>query len=375
MQKISGLEVFPTLADYDRLSDDDLAERIETHKKSMGQDLIILGHHYQRPRITKLSDFVGDSFGLSEKASKAPGQNIVFCGVRFMAESAAILCNPSQKVFHPDPEAGCPMADMANMVQVSKAWRTINGWIGTEATGAHPEARGRKQGIIPVTYMNSTADLKAFCGENGGIVCTSSNAGKVYDWAFERGEKIFFFPDQHLGRNTGLKKDIPAEKMVLWNPWEEDGGLTAEEVRDAKLILWNGHCPVHSEFKARDVQHVRKFYPGCKVVVHPECDRSVVGLADAVGSTEYIVKYVAEQPPKSVIFVGTEVNLVNRLQEMHPDKRVFKLQRSLCLTMYQINLSNLCYTLEHLEELETVELPEIVKANAKIALDRMLALK
>lgn len=352
-----------TLKDYEQLSEDQLVERIQARKKEMGSDLVILGHHYQRPKITKLSDFVGDSFGLSEKASHSQGRNIVFCGVRFMAESAAILCQENQNVFHPDPDAGCPMADMANMEQVQEAWSTIHRWEDDPAIK-----------VIPVTYMNSTADLKAFCGLNNGIVCTSSNAEKVYHWAFSRGQKIFFFPDEHLGRNTGKKLNISEEEMVLWKPKKTDGGLTPEQVKKAKVILWAGHCPVHMEFKARDVKHVRKYFPGCEVVVHPECDKEVVELADAVGSTEFIVNYVAKRPPKSVTFVGTEVNLITRLQKQFPDRRIFKLQRSLCLTMYQINLANLCYTLEHLKDLEKVELADNVKLHARTALDRMLAM-
>jgi quinolinate synthase len=351
--------VLPELQDYEKVSEDELVERILSRKQKLGQDLIILGHHYQRPKITKLSDFVGDSYGLSEKAAKSQGKNIVFCGVRFMAESAAILCQPNQRVFHPDPDAGCPMADMANMDQVHLAWEKIQSWTGG------------KEKIIPVTYMNSTADLKAFCGERGGIVCTSSNAEKIFNWAYEKGSKIFFFPDEHLGRNTGKKLKI--DKAPLWDPKKPDGGLKAEDVKDARLILWAGHCPVHMEFKARDIKHVRKYFPGCKVVVHPECEKDVVALADASGSTDFIVKYIAAQAPKSVTFVGTEVNLVTRLQQEFPDRKIFKLQRSLCLTMYQINLANLSYTLDHMEDLETVELPDSVKTNARVALDRMLA--
>jgi quinolinate synthase len=353
-------EPLPLLTDYEKLSEPELLTHIENQKRRMGSNLIILGHHYQRPKITALSDFVGDSFGLSEKAASASGENIVFCGVRFMAESAAILCKPSQKVFHPDPDAGCPMADMANIDQVRNAWDVIHEW--------------QKQKVIPVTYMNSTADIKSFCGERGGIVCTSSNAEKIYKWAFERGEKIFFFPDEHLGRNTGKKLNIPLEKMVLWDPAKTNGGLTPELVQQATVILWAGHCPVHMEFKARDIKHVRKYFPDCKVVVHPECDKEVVDLADAAGSTDFILKYVAARPPKSTTFVGTEVNMITRLQEMFPDRRVFKLQRSLCLTMYQINLSNIAYTLDHLDTLPVVELPESVKHFARVALDRMLSL-
>jgi quinolinate synthase len=355
----------PKLEDYDRLPEEELLERIRGHKRRMGSDLVILGHHYQRPKITQLSDFVGDSFGLSQKAANSPGKNIVFCGVRFMAESAAILCKPEQQVFHPDPDAGCPMADMANMEQVHNAWAAIAG----------ADNKSHTEKVVPVTYMNSTADLKAFCGENGGIVCTSSNAEKTFVWAFERGSKIFFFPDEHLGRNTGKKMGLKPEEMALWDPKKEKGGVSAQQIRDAKVILWAGHCPVHMEFKARDIKHVRKYFPGCKVVVHPECDKETVDLADAAGSTDFIVKYIAAQSPKSTTFVGTEVNLVTRLQQMYPDRRIFKLQRSLCLTMYQINLSNLCFTLEHLDSLERVELPDAVKTNAKVALDRMLALQ
>lgn len=362
MTPIMGFSVLPHLEDYERLSEPALLERIRESKQRMGSDLIILGHHYQRPQIVKLSDFVGDSFGLSEKAAASSGQKIVFCGVRFMAESAAILCQPHQKVYHPDPDAGCPMADMANMDQVTAAWAAIQKNISP----------GQK--VVPVTYMNSTADLKAFCGQNGGIVCTSSNAQKTFHWAFERGDKIFFFPDEHLGRNTGKKMGLEESNMIVWNPAEPLGGLAGEDIRRAQVILWAGHCPVHMEFKARDIKHVRKFFPGCKVVVHPECEKETVDAADASGSTEFIVNYVASQPAGSVIFVGTEINLITRLQQMHPDKKVFKLQRSLCLTMYQITLANLCYTLEHLDELEAVELSPTVRTHAREALDRMLSL-
>ncbi|MBK9294918.1 MAG: quinolinate synthase NadA [Oligoflexia bacterium] len=345
--------------DYEHLSENELIEKIIAAKQRYGEDLIILGHHYQRGQIVKLSDFVGDSFGLSEKAATSKAKNIVFCGVRFMAESAAILAKKNQKVYHPDPDAGCPMADMANMEQVQLAWNKI-----TKATN---------QKIIPVTYMNSTAELKAFCGLMDGIVCTSSNAEKVFQWAYERGSKIFFFPDEHLGRNTGKKFKIHQDQMLLWDP---HGEKMAEdkEIKSAKLILWRGHCPVHMEFKLRDVKHVRKQFPGCKVVVHPECEQEVVDASDANGSTDFIVKYVSALEPGSIVFVGTEVNLVTRLQKLNPDKKVFKLQRSLCLTMYQINLSNLAHTLDNLDKLETVNLTQETIENAKTALDRMLNL-
>ncbi|MCC6277674.1 MAG: quinolinate synthase NadA [Oligoflexia bacterium] len=348
------------LDEYLKLPENEVVERILSKKAELGKRLIILGHHYQRPRIARLSDFVGDSFGLSEKAAKAGGDFIVFCGVRFMAESAAILCQPHQKVLHPDPDAGCPMADMANMDQVNAAWKALENWTGSKK--------------IPVTYMNSTAELKAFCGQRDGIVCTSSNAAKAFDWAFSRGEKIFFFPDEHLGRNTAKKMGITGADVVVWDPAKTNGGLSQDEVKRARVILWAGFCPVHMEFKLKDIQHVRHFYPGCKVVVHPECEKEVVDAADASGSTEFIVKYVAELPDGETVFVGTEVNLITRLAQDNPRKKVFKLQRSLCLTMYQINLANLAYTLDHLDELEPVELSPSVKAGAKTALDRMLQL-
>ena len=238
------------------------------------------------------------------------------------------------------------MADMANMEQVQAAWETIqqvlkNNQAGERSPGTGNQEPGIK--VIPVTYMNSTADLKAFCGERDGIVCTSSNAQRIFEWAYARGNKIFFFPDQHLGRNTAKKLNIPAEQMILWSPQKENGGVTPDEIRKARLILWDGHCPVHMEFKTRDIEHVRKFFPGCEVVVHPECEKEVVAMADASGSTDFIVKFVAARPPKSVTFVGTEVNLITRLQQMFPDRKIFKLQRSLCLTMYQINLANLLF--------------------------------
>ncbi len=351
---------FPDLSDYERLPEGQLLDRIQASKQHFGSRVVILGHHYQRAQIVKLSDFVGDSYGLSIKASESNAEKIVFCGVRFMAESAAILCKTTQKVYHPDPEAGCPMADMANMDQVSSAWTFLSSHILDK--------------IVPITYMNSTAELKAFCGERDGIVCTSSNASQTFDWALgaDSSRRIFFFPDEHLGRNTGKKYGIPLDQMVVWDPHQKNGGVDLEKLKFAKVILWKGYCPVHMEFKARDIKNVRALFPQCKVVVHPECDQDVLALADANGSTDFIVKYVTEQPEGSIVFVGTEVNLVTRLQKMFPMKKVFKLQRSLCLTMYQITLANLCYTLEHLDSLETVELTQNVKNQAKIALDRMI---
>jgi quinolinate synthase len=252
------------------------------------------------------------------------------------------------------------MADMANMEQVNQAWDFIKQNVDGE--------------IRPVTYMNSTADLKAFCGERKGIVCTSSNAAAIFDWAFgeNKERRIFFFPDEHLGRNTGKKMGLKADEMVVWDPHLPQGGTTREALIRSKVILWKGHCPVHMEFKARDIKQVRNLYPDCKVIVHPECEKDVVDAADAAGSTDQISRYVAAAPSGSIIFVGTEVNLVTRLQSEFPDKKIFKLQRSLCLTMYQITLANLCFTLEHLGELEAVVLPDGVKKEARVALSRMI---
>jgi len=365
-----------TLSDYEALPDAELVERIRREKERRGSSVVILGHHYQRPQIVKLSDFVGDSFGLSQQASKSQARDIVFCGVRFMAESAAILSQPEQRVYHPDPDAGCPMADMANMEQVNQAWATLTKWFEKSTSRARSSSvESALTPLVPVTYMNSTADLKSFCGEQGGTICTSSNAAATFTWAYNRGHRIFFFPDQHLGRNTARNMNIPDDEIILWDPLKPDGGLTAEQAVNASVILWAGHCPVHAKFNARDIRHVRKYFPGCKVVVHPECDRETVEAADAAGSTEFIRKYVADAPKGSTIFIGTEVNMVTRLAEQYKgEKRIFRLSRSLCLTMYQISLANLAYTLEHLEELETVVVPDEVKHNSRVALDRMLSI-
>lgn len=353
-----------TIHEYEFLADEELINRIKAQKERLGKNLVILGHHYQRPQICKLSDYIGDSFGLSQKASQSEAKYIVFCGVRFMAESAAILSKPDQKVLHPDPEAGCPMADMANMDQVHEAWSTLSEWLKDE-----------QNPLVPVTYMNSTADLKSFCGEKGGTICTSSNAAATFQWAFKRGDRIFFFPDQHLGRNTARSMNIPEDECVLWDPTLPDGGLTADQARDATVILWSGHCPVHAKFNARDIVHVRNFFPGCKVIVHPECDKETVKAADASGSTEFIRKYVEEAPQGSTIFVGTEINMIQRLAEQFQgQKRIFRLSRSLCLTMYQITLANLAFTLEHLDQVEKVVLPQEVIHNSRVALDRMLSI-
>lgn len=382
-----------TLDDYELLSEEELIQKIKAAKERFGDRLIILGHHYQRPAICKLSDFVGDSFGLSQNAASCEkADTIVFAGVRFMAESAAILCRDHQRVVHPDPEAGCPMADMANIQQVEYAWAQLSElldfqaqWTWDQKNDSSESKRAventplKKQKIVPVSYMNSAADLKAFCGKHGGTICTSSNATRVFEWAYERGEKIFFFPDQHLGRNTAKKFGISEDEIVVWDPhaklYEESGGIEdIERLEKARVILWRGHCPVHMKFTVKDIKYVRREFPGCKVVVHPECEQELVDAADAAGSTGFIVDYVEKAPSGSTIFIGTEQNLVQRLAMEYRDKKVYKLHRSLCPTMYMITLANMAYALDHLEEMDQVVLEASEKHYAKKSLDRMLQL-
>ncbi|MBI4404478.1 MAG: quinolinate synthase NadA [Deltaproteobacteria bacterium] len=337
------------------------AERIREIRAGYGSELCLLAHLYQRKAISDLADFVGDSFGLSRSAAAFKGgKYIVFCGVRFMAESAAILCREDQWVIHPDPEAGCPMADMAPMHEVTKAWTTLASLSKT---------------LVPVTYMNSTADLKAFCGERGGTICTSTNAVKTFEWASKEGEKIFFLPDEHLGRNTALKMGVSPDQIVVWNPSDPDGE-EVEKYETAKVLLWRGYCPVHQKFTVRDVEFVRHFYPGALIVVHPECPVEVVERADAVGSTEFIRQFVANQTKAGdKIFIGTEVNLIQNLASQYRDRMIAKLHRSLCLTMYQITMGRLLYSLENLDTFEKVSVSPETRQYAKVALDRMLALR
>jgi quinolinate synthase len=337
-------------------------EEIHSIKKKLGKSLVILTHHYQRMEIVDLGDYRGDSFGLSQKAAAdRDARYIVFCGVHFMAESAEILSQPHQCVQIPDMEAGCWMADMANEVVAEEAWDAVTDIVGKEA-------------VTPVVYMNADARIKAFCGRNGGIVCTSSNAEPALTWAFARRPKVFFFPDQHLGRNTGNRMGMAPEDMIVWNPEKPLGGNTAEAIERARLILWDGFCLVHTRFTAADMTDMRARYPDAKIVVHPECTQEVVALADAVGSTSFIVKYVEEAPSGAVILVGTEINLIERLSRQHPDKTVLPLRRSLCPNMYKINPENLLDTLRHLGEKNVVTVPEEVKADARLALNRMLEL-
>ncbi len=353
--------------EYFRMDAVERDARIWALRRELGDRLVILGHHYQRDEVIQFADYRGDSYKLSQlAAAQNEAEFVLFCGVHFMAESADILTSPRQKVILPNLEAGCSMADMAKGDDVEAAWRAI-GRAGVDLDT-----------VIPVTYMNSTAELKAFCGRNGGIVCTSSNASRVYDWAFERGEKIMFFPDEHLGRNTGVAKGIPEDRMVVWDPFQPMGGLTAGQLRDATVILWKGYCSVHARFSVEQIETARAEHPGVNVIVHPECRLEVVQAADSAGSTEFIIDTITAAPAGTVWAVGTEINLVNRLNAELPDKEIFCLDPVVCpcSTMYRVHPSYILWTLEHLVEDEVVNqitVDPTVAREALVALDRMLA--
>ena len=337
-------------------------EQIRDIKAGMGDNLVILTHHYQRKEIVDIGDYRGDSFDLSRKAAaNANARAIVFCGVHFMAESAEILSQPHQTVQIPDVEAGCWMADMADIYVVENAWDQLTSVVGDNQ-------------VMPIVYMNSDAELKAFCGRNGGAVCTSSNASAAFRWGFDQREKIFFFPDEHLGRNTGNNMGIAPEAMIVWDPHKPYGGNDPEDIRHAKIILWDGHCLVHTRFTVAHMENMRNRYPNAKIVVHPECTQEVVAQADAVGSTGFIVNYVNDAPSGAIIVVGTETNLIQRLALENPDKQVLELHHSLCPNMYKINLENLLYTLKNIGEVNRISVAEDLKIDARLALDRMLAL-
>ena len=349
-------------------SDPSLVERARTAKAALGERLFVLGHHYQRDEVIQFADVTGDSFKLAQEAAARPGaEYVVFCGVHFMAESADILTSERQRVVLPDLAAGCSMADMAALDQVEDCWDAL-------------ADAGIADQVVPLTYMNSSADIKAFTGRNGGAVCTSSNARRAMTWAFERKPKILFLPDQHLGRNTAVRElGLSLDDCVVWNPRRENGGLTAEQLRDAKVILWQGHCSVHGRFTYECVADVRARVPGVTVLVHPECRYEVVEAADLVGSTEYIIRTVREAPSGTAFAIGTELNLVNRLAREHPDKPITYLDKTVCFcsTMNRIDLPHLVWALESLVEGRVVN--EIVvdprtREHARVALDRMLAL-
>ena len=334
-------------------------------KRQLGERLVVLGHHYQRDEVIQFADFRGDSFNLSQQAAgRKDAESILFCGVHFMAESADILSAPHQRVILPNLEAGCSMADMAKADDVQAAWNTL--------------AELGMTGIVPITYINSAAALKAFCGRNGGIVCTSSNAGRVFDWAFARGEKLFFFPDEHLGRNTGVKKGVRQDEMVVWDPFQPLGGNTPEALHRARVILWKGFCSVHARFTVEQIAAARAEFPDVNVIVHPECRLEVVQAADADGSTEFIIDTIRQAPSGTTWAVGTEINLVKRLDAELPDKHVFCLDPVICpcSTMYRVHPAYLLWSLEHLAEGRIVNqitvTPDIAR-DALVALDRMLA--
>ncbi len=363
---------------YNKLSEQELRLRIETAKDALGRRVVILGHHYQQDPIIEFSDFVGDSFELSRRAAEQKdAQFVIFCGVHFMAESADILTAEGVKVILPDLGAGCSMADMANLDQTLECWAQL-------------EETCPGQRIVPITYMNSSAAIKAFVGEHGGAVCTSSNCRNVMEWALKDPEagvqgsggkvKILFFPDQHLGRNTAYAMGYPLDRMALWDPREDMGGNSAQTLRDADLVLWKGHCSVHQLFRPEHVDEVRAKYPQMKVIVHPECRWEVVQKADQSGSTAYIVKQVEAAPPGSQWAIGTEVHLINRLARQHPEQKIIVLSecQCLCTTMYRIDLPHLCWAIENLVAGKVVNQIQVDAATRKwatVALERMLSIK
>ena len=349
------------------MEDAEVAETIGAAREALGKRVVILGHHYQRDDVIRHADLTGDSYQLSVMASQTEADYIVFCGVHFMAESADILGKPHQRVILPDMGAGCSMADMASIEQVEDAWEQLR------------EIGVLEQKVAPITYMNSTAAIKAFCGRNGGVVCTSSNAIPLFDQYLKEYDKMFFFPDQHLGRNTGSKFGIPLDKMVLWNPHEELGGNTEEDLLNAKLILWRGHCSVHGRFKPWHVEKIRRDVPGVKVLVHPECMKEVVDISDLDGSTSFIIKTVENAPAGSKWAIGTEINLVNRLQQRFPDKEIHLLAPDLCMcaTMYRIAPQNLAWAIANLAEgvvVNEIAVDDETKHYANVALERMIAM-
>lgn len=394
----------PLPQEYAELSPEETEARILAAKSKLGSRVVILGHHYQRDEIIRHADYRGDSYKLAKDATRHPeAAYIVFCGVHFMAETADILAHVSQKVILPNMAAGCSMADMANLFQVRKCWADLEkvlggtlvsrvspaevaltalvseaGHQGRGALGTHaPDSRAT---VVPVTYINSAANLKAFVGERGGTVCTSTNAPVAVKWALEQGDKVLFFPDQHLGRNTGVKLGYdPHRDMVLWDPFKPLGGNTPERLREATFILWKGHCSVHKRFTVEQIEQFRAEYAGIKILVHPECELGVVEASDYYGSTEYIIKTVQASESGSKWAIGTEINLVSRLAKENPDKQIFCLDPQICpcSTMYRIHPSFLCWTLEKLvdgEVINEVIVPEDVQEHARIAIDRMLML-
>ena len=361
--------------EYQDAPADELRARILAAKETLGDRLVVLGHFYQRDEVVEHADFLGDSFQLANAAlTKPDAEYIVFCGVHFMAETADILARPEQKVILPNLAAGCSMADMADIDSVMAAWEELEAVYGTE-----PDADGRVP-IIPVTYMNSSAALKAFCGERGGIVCTSSNAKTVLEWAFERGQRVLFFPDQHLGRNTAKAMGVPTELMPMWNPRKALGGSTHQQLMDAKVVLWHGFCSVHKRFTVGQIEQARAEHPDVRVIVHPECPMAVVDAADEAGSTDSIRHAVAGATEPTTFAIGTEINMVNRLAAEFPQHTIFCLDPVICpcSTMYRIHPGYLAWVLEELvagRVVNSIEVDERVQSGARVALERMLAAK
>jgi quinolinate synthase len=374
--------IIPLLTDYEKehiserqplpekylgLSDEEMQRRIAAARLALGSRLVILGHHYQRDEVIRFADYTGDSFRLASQIANRPeAEFIVFCGVHFMAESADVLCAPHQQVILPDLAAGCSMADMVEPDQLETCWEEL-----TQMGIA---------GVVPVTYINSAAAIKAFVGERGGTVCTSSNARATLEWAFARGERVLFLPDQHLGRNTAYKMGIPLDEMVVWDPAEIFGGLQPDQVERARMILWKGHCSVHTRFTVRQIEAMRRQHPGLRVIVHPEVPWDVVQAADDSGSTEYIIKTVSSSPVGSVWAVGTEVHLVNRLaQQQAPDRTVLSLDQfgCLCSTMFRVSPNHLLWIVEELlagRVHNRIAVPDDQKRWTRVALDRMLSI-
>lgn len=355
------------LQPYASLNDENCDERIVRAKQALGDRVAILGHHYQRDEIFKHADFSGDSLKLSRQAADSKAEFIVFCGVHFMAEVADIISRPEQVSILPDLSAGCAMADMADLEQVERAWQELNSVLAAD------------ERITPVTYINSAADLKSFCGRRGGIVCTSTNALQILDWSFARREKVLFFPDQHLGRNTAYRMGIPLEEMVVWDYDMPMGGLTAEQIRNARMILWKGFCSVHQMFKPEQIENFRREFPEGRVISHPEASFEVCQMSDYVGSTEYIIKTITEAEANTQWLVGTELNLVNRLhQTLASENKTVQFMSPMvcmCSTMFRIDPQHLAWVLENLVEgsvVNQISVPLDVANNARIALQRML---
>jgi len=352
-----------TLKDYRALSEEEVFGRVREAKSQLGEDLVILGHHYQRDDVLQFADCRGDSLELSRRAAEdRDAEYVVFCGVDFMAETAAMLCSPSQTVYLPARSAVCPMAKMADADQAEVAWKHLTSIWGDD--------------LIPVTYQNSYADLKAFCGRHGGAVCTSANAQAIFRWALQQKSHVIFFPDEHLGRNSALAVGIPAEKIVVWNPAEPQASL--EAAKGATVVVWKGYCSVHTFFTVEHVEHVRRKYPGIVVIAHPECRAEVISRCDMSGSTSFIMRTVESAAPGSAFAIGTEIHLVARLAKQYPDKTIVPLARALCGAMYRINPYNLSYTLDHLvanDPMNVVHVPPEISKWANLALQKMLTVR